>query len=86
VHQKGFLRLCYVSRKLCTYLAQTLILSLNEPNEIPNDPRHLGVASGASKMISEPMIHSVQTLHVSCVKVSTISKWTKMSFHLSLTT
>jgi hypothetical protein len=53
-------------------------------NEIPHDPRHLGFPSGASKTISEPMVCSVQTVQLSCVKVNTISKWTKTSFHLSL--
>jgi hypothetical protein len=55
-------------------------------NKIPQDPRHLGVSSGASKMISEPMVCSVQTVHLSCVKISTISKRTKMCFRLSLIT
>jgi hypothetical protein len=53
-------------------------------NEIPHDWNHLGVPSGASKMISEPTVRSVQTMHL--VKISTISKRTKMSFHLSLVT
>jgi hypothetical protein len=30
------------------------------------------------------MVHSAQTVHLSCVKISTISKWTESSFHLSL--
>ena len=37
-------------------LAQTVHLSCtntNGPNEIPHDPRHLGVPSDASKTISE---------------------------------
>jgi hypothetical protein len=86
VHPKRFLRLCYVWRKLCTYLAPTLTLSSNGPNEIPHDPRHLGVPSGASKMISELVIRLAQIVHLSYVKISTISKWTEMSFHLGLTT
>jgi hypothetical protein len=55
-------------------------------NEIPHDQRHLGDPSGASKMISEPTVRSVQTVHVSCVKVSIISKQTKTSIHMSLVT
>jgi hypothetical protein len=47
-------------------------------NTIPHDPCHLGVPSGASKTISEPVVRSVQTVHQSCVKISTISKWTKV--------
>jgi hypothetical protein len=39
----------------------------------PLEPRHLGVPSGASKMISQPMVRSAQTLHLSCVKINTIS-------------
>jgi hypothetical protein len=55
-----------------------------DQNKIPHDPRHIGVASGASKTISKPMVISAQTVHLSCVKISTIPKQTKMSFHLSL--
>ena len=43
-------------------------------NELPVELRHLGVPSGASKMISEPMVRSTQTVHLSCVKISTMSK------------
>ena len=57
-----------------------------DQNEIPHDPRHLGVPSGASKTISDPMVHLAQTMHLSCVKSSTTSKRTKMSFRLSLIT
>ena len=45
-----------------------------ERNKIPNDPRHLGVPSSVSKMISEPMVRSTQTMHLSCVKISIMSK------------
>jgi hypothetical protein len=41
-----------------------------DQNEDPHDPHHLVVPSGASKMISEPMVCPVQTMHLSCVKVS----------------
>jgi hypothetical protein len=52
-------------------------------NEIPHKPRHLGVPLGASKTIFEPLVRSAQTVHISCVKVSTISKRTKTSFHMT---
>jgi hypothetical protein len=55
-------------------------------NKISHDPHHRGILSGVSKTISEPMVRSVQTMHISCVKVSTISKWTESSFLLSLVT
>jgi hypothetical protein len=47
-------------------------------NEIPHDLDHLGVLSGVSKAIFEPVVGSVQIVHLSCVKNSTISngpKW-----------
>ena len=45
-----------------------------------------GVLSGASKLISEHMVCSMQTVHLSNIKISTISKLTKPSFHLCLFT
>jgi hypothetical protein len=35
-----------------------------DQNKIPHDPHLLGVPSGASKTIFEPMVHLVQTLHL----------------------
>jgi hypothetical protein len=55
-------------------------------NEVPLEPRHLEVPLGTCKMISEPMVHLVQTVHLSWIKISTISKRIKMRFHLSLIT
>jgi hypothetical protein len=37
-------------------------------------------------MIFEPLVRSMQTVHLSCIKITTISKWTEPSFHLSLVT
>jgi hypothetical protein len=54
-----------------------------EWNEHPLELRHVGVPSGASKMISEPMVRSAQSMNLSYVKISTISKRTESSFHLS---
>jgi hypothetical protein len=55
-----------------------------DQNEIPQDPRHLEVPSGASKMISEAVVCLTQTVHLSCVKISTIFEWSESSFHFSL--
>jgi hypothetical protein len=55
-------------------------------NEILHDPRHLGVPSGVSKTLSKHVVCSAQTVHLSYVKISTISKRTKLSFHMSLIT
>jgi hypothetical protein len=49
-------------------------------NELPLDPCHLGVPSDAPKTIFEPIVHLVQTVHLSCIEINTISKWTEMSF------
>jgi hypothetical protein len=40
-------------------------------NELPFEPRHLGVTSGASKMISEAIEHLVQTVHLSYTETNT---------------
>jgi 3-oxoacyl-(acyl-carrier-protein) synthase len=83
---KRFMCLCYVWRKLCTYLALTLPQCLRmHGNEISHEQCHIGDSSGASKTISKPMLRSAQTVHLSCVKISTISKH-KTSIHLNLVT
>ena len=45
-----------------------------------------GLKEGVSKMIFEPMVCLAQTVHISCINCSTISKQTETSFHLSLGT
>jgi hypothetical protein len=57
-----------------------------DQNEIRQDPRHLRVPSGLSKTISDAMVRSTQTVHLSCVKISTIFEQTKSSFHVRLVT
>jgi hypothetical protein len=44
-----------------------------DQNEIPHDPRHLGVPPGAFKTIFEAMVHLAQTVHLSYLMISTIS-------------
>jgi len=70
-------------RKPCIYLAPKLKLSPNRQSEIPDDTHHLGVLFGASILIFENMVCSMQTVHLSYIKFSTISKQTILSFHLS---
>ena len=62
----------------------TNTISKKDQNDIPHDQCHLGVPSGVSKIISVPVVRSVQTVNLSCIKINTISKQTKTSFHLSL--
>jgi hypothetical protein len=47
-------------------------------NELSLERRHLGVPSGASKMITEPMVHSTQTMHQSCIDTNIVSKRPKL--------
>jgi hypothetical protein len=49
--------------------------------KLPLEPRHLRVPSSASKMISMPLVCSVQTVHLSCTDTNTVSKRTKTRFH-----
>ena len=58
-----------------------------ERSEVPHDPRHLGVPSGASKTIFEPMVRLTQTVHLFYIKISTIPKQAELSLetrHLEL--
>jgi hypothetical protein len=45
---------------------------------IPHDRRYLGVPSGASNTISDPTVCSTQMVHLSYIKISTISTWTEL--------
>jgi hypothetical protein len=76
---KLFMSLWYVQCKLCTYLAWKLDQYPKGPNKAPPDPHHLGVPSGASKMISEPMVRLTQTEHLS----HTVSKQIKTRFYMT---
>jgi hypothetical protein len=55
-----------------------------EGNEIPYNPQHLGVPSAASKIVCKAMVCLAQTMELSSIKISTMSKRTEMRFHLSL--
>jgi hypothetical protein len=55
-------------------------------NEFRVDPHHVGLPSVAPKMISKPIVHSAQTMHLSCVEINTISKQSQTSFHLTYNT
>jgi hypothetical protein len=47
-------------------LRQYLYYLQTYQNELPLEPRHLGVPLRASKVISEPMVRLVQTVHLFC--------------------
>jgi hypothetical protein len=74
----------------CGMLAQNVHLScvyleINR-NKLPLEPCYLAVPSCVSKMIFEPMVHSSQTMHLSCINANTISKRTKTWFHMTCVT
>jgi hypothetical protein len=83
---KMIFSLWYVQHKPCTYLLSRLAVLQMDWIELPLEPHHLGVPSGVSKMIYEPVVRSAQTIHISCVMISIITKRTESSFHLSRVT
>jgi hypothetical protein len=83
VRQKLFIRIWFITCNPCTYLVWRLALSLNRSNRAPPDPRLLGVPSGASKMIYEPMVHLTRTEHLSCIDANTVSKQIETRFHMT---
>jgi aminoglycoside N3'-acetyltransferase len=52
-------------------------------NKLLLEPRHLGVPLSASKMISEPVVCSAQTMHLYYTDTNTISKRTETRFHMT---
>jgi hypothetical protein len=83
VSPKWFLRLWYIWHNPCTYLALKLTLSpngLKRPSIWASSPR---VPSGASKIISEPMVRMAQTMHLSSTESNTVSKWTERRFYMT---
>jgi hypothetical protein len=48
-------------------------------NKIPLEPRQLGVPSGASKTISDPMVRLAQAM----TNTNTTTEQTKTGFHMS---
>jgi hypothetical protein len=54
-----------------------------DQNEDPLEPRHQGVPSGVSQMISEPMVHLGHTKHLPHTNTNTFSKQIKMRFHMT---
>jgi hypothetical protein len=67
-------------------LHQELHYLQTDRTELALEPHHLGVPSSASKMISMPMVCSVETVLLSCTDTNTVSKWTKTRFHTPLVT
>ena len=82
VHPKWFMCLWYVRCKPCTYLASRLHYLRMDWNELPLETHRLGLRSGASKRISEPMVRLAPTMHLYCTDTNS-SKQTKTRFHMA---
>jgi hypothetical protein len=65
------------------HLSCVKISTISEWTELSLEPRHLGVPSGASKMISEPMVCLSKTVHLSCTDTDTVSKQKEVRFHMT---
>jgi hypothetical protein len=76
--------LWYVWRKSFNYLALTLTQSENDPKGDSTRPTSPRSSIECVQRISKLVVRSAQTVHLSCAKISNISKWTELSFHLSL--
>jgi hypothetical protein len=83
VRPKLLTSLWYVQCKPCNYLTSRLALSPSRPNRAPPNPHHLGVPSGVSKMIYEPMVRLTQTEHLSCTDANTLSKQIETRFRMT---
>jgi hypothetical protein len=81
--QNDFWAYCTFSANRAPMLRQDYHYLQTDQNELPIDPHHIGVPLGGSKIIPEPMVRLVQTVHLSCLKNSIISKQTETSFYLT---
>ena len=54
-----------------------------DKNEVPLEPRHLRVTSGASKTILEPTVHLAETVQQSRTDTNIVSKQTETRFDMT---
>jgi hypothetical protein len=81
--QNDFRAYCRFGKNGAPTLRRDLHYLEKEWNELPFYPCHLRVPSVVPKMISEPIACLAQTVQLSCALINTVSKRTKMSFHLT---
>ena len=72
VHPKWFMCLWIVRCKPWIYLASSLHYLQMDWNELPLETHHLGLPSGSSKRISEPMVRLAPTVHLSCTDTNSL--------------
>jgi hypothetical protein len=83
VRTKRFLSLCTFGANRAPILRQDWHYLQMDQNVLPLEPRHLEVSSGASKMISEPVVRLAQSMHLSCTDTNTVSKPTETRFDMT---
>jgi hypothetical protein len=69
--------------KLCSYLAPTQTLSPNEKKRDSTWPTSPRGSIGCVQNYFRALVCSTQTMHLSCIKISTISKWNELSLEPS---
>jgi hypothetical protein len=56
------------------HLSCVKISTISKRTKLSLEHHHLGVPSGASKVIFEPLVHLARTVHLSCTDTNTVSK------------
>jgi hypothetical protein len=65
------------------HLSYIKISTNSKRTELSLEPRHLGVPSGASNTIFEPMVRLAQTVNLSCTNTNIVSKQKEVRFHMT---
>jgi hypothetical protein len=76
---KRFLSWWYISRKLCKHLALTLTLFQNRKKWDSMGPTSPRSSNWCAQNDFWAYGKSTKTMHISCIKISTISKWSELS-------
>jgi hypothetical protein len=65
------------------HLSCVKITTISKRTKVSLEPRHLGLASGVSKMVSELMVCFAQTYHLSWTNTNIVSKHKEERFHMT---
>jgi hypothetical protein len=59
------------------------ISTISKWTKVSLEPHHLGVPSGAPKMIYEQLEHLAQIMHLFCIDSNTVYKEKEVRFHMT---
>jgi hypothetical protein len=62
------------------------ISTISKGTMLSLETHHLGLPSGASKMISEPMVCLAHIVHLSCTDTNTVTKQKEVRFNMTYVT